>query len=337
MRLLWSIHLYPPQHNCGSEMVAHNFNKFMISKGHEVRVILHRYNGIPYAYEGVEVFPATGRIEAFEWANVICSHLDFTQYTIIMANQARRPLVHFIHNDIEYSSISNAEYGQCVVYNSDWIKNKIGYKHPSYTLHPPCDIKYYNVNENPEGNEYITLISLNERKGGYMFSKIAEAMPDRKFLGIIGSYDNPGPLKLNQEQIIQMMPPNVTVVQNSPDILSVYKKTRILLMPSDYESWGRTATEAMCNGIPVICTPTDGLKENCGDAAIYIGSPRERADPGDPAVYLGEVKEWVQAIRSLDNHDYYQKKSVVCRARAEQLDPLKELEGLEQFILNARY
>lgn len=292
---------------------------------------------MPYTYEGVEVFPANGRIESYCWADVVATHLDFTQYTIIMANEARRPLVHFIHNDITYDSIRNKESGQYIVYNSNWIADKLKYKHPGITLHPPCDTKYYNVNEKPEENEYITLISLNERKGGYMLAKIAEAMPDKKFLGVVGSYDNPGPLKLTQDQIINMMPPNVTVVPNSPDILSVYKKTRILIMPSDYESWGRTATEAMCNGIPVICTPTEGLLENCGPAGTYVGSPRQTSEPGEASVYIGEVKDWGKAIESLDDPEIYREKSLACRARASELDPLKELEALEQFILNARY
>lgn len=321
----------------GSEYVAHHVNKFLISRGHECRVILHRYDGTPYTYEGVEVFPATGRVEAYEWANVIMTHLDFTQFTVIMAHEVRRPVIHFVHNDITYDSINNSDRGAYVCYNSNWIKSSIGYKQPSITLHPPCDINYYSVNENPEQSEYITLISLNERKGGWLFAKIAEAMPDRKFMGVWGSYDNPGPLKLNQEQIVAMMPPNVTVVPNSPDILSVYKKTRLLLMPSDYESWGRTATEAMCNGIPVICTPTAGLKENCGPAADYVGAPVPVIVPGEASVFTGKVEEWVSAIRKYDDKEYYRKKSVDCRARAGELDPVKELEALEQFILNARF
>lgn len=336
-RILWSIHLYPPAHNCGSEYVAHHVNKFLISKGHQCRVILHRYDGPCYTYEGVEVFPATGRVDAFAWADIICTHLDFTQYTIIMANEARRPLLHFVHNDITYSSINNVDSGQGIVYNSQWIKDKIGYKHPSIVLHPPCDINHYNVNEYPGDNEYITLISLNERKGGYLFAKIAETMPDRKFIGVVGSYDNSGPMSLSQTQIINMMPPNVTVIPNSPDILSVYKKTRTLLMPSDYESWGRTATEAMCNGIPVVCTPTEGLLENCGNAALYVGSQRQTSEPGEASVYTGEVKHWVNAIKELDSPTYYEKKSLACRERARELDPVKELEALESFILNTAF
>ncbi len=341
MRVLLSIHLYLPNHACGSETMAHHINKYLISKGHQVRVILHQDKGIPtpYTYEGVEVFGSDigQRIETYEWADIIFTHLDFTQYTIIMAMQARRPLVHFIHNDITYESIRNAPFGQHIVYNSHWIKNKLAYNHPSCVLHPPCDTEYYNVNERPALNEAITLISLNERKGGYMLKKIAEAMPDRKFIGVVGSYDNPGPLKLTQQQIIDAMPSNVEVIANSPDILKVYKRTRVLIMPSDYESWGRTATEAMCNGIPVICTPTDGLQENCGSAGIYIGSKIKDGEPGEAQVYIGRSGDWVEAIKSLDDEKTYQKYSLACRARAAELNPLKELEALEQFLYNTRF
>lgn len=337
MRILWSIHLYPPKHNCGSEMVAHHVNKFLISKGHDIRVILHQYSGTEYNHEGVQVFPANGHVDAYRWADCLMTHLDFTTYTILMAHEAQRPLVHFIHNDVPYSSIEGRQRGTYVCYNSDWIKNKLAYAHPSTVIHPPCDTKHYNVNEDPINNKYITLVSLNERKGGYLFSKIAEAMPGRIFIGVIGSYDNPGTMQLNQGQIIQMMPPNVTIIPNSPDILSVYKRTRLLLMPSDYESWGRTATEAMCNGIPVICTPTDGLEENCSYAGIYVGAKRETTFPGEASVYQGEVKDWVKAIEAMDNEGIYRKYSLLCRQRAGELNPLKELENLESFIMNTRF
>jgi glycosyltransferase involved in cell wall biosynthesis len=350
MRILWSIHLYPPAHNCGSEWMAHNINQFLITRGHHCRVILHYYNGDPYILDGVEVFPATGIVDAYRWADLIITHLDMTQYTILMAKQAKKSLVHFVHNDIPYSSILNNFGNVSAVYNSQWIADKIGYKIPGYVLHPPCDVNNYNTEdkigidcgsgvfkkrENFD-REFITLISLNERKGGYLFYQIAKAMPDKKFLGVIGSYDNVGPLKMIQMEIINLLIqlPNFTLVPNTPDILSTYRRTRILLMPSDYESWGRTATEAMCSGIPVICTPTPGLRENCGEAAIYVGKPID-GEPGEAQVDTGEVKDWVKAIRRLDDPKEYQKYSVLCSNRAAELDPLKELEGLEQFLITA--
>jgi glycosyltransferase involved in cell wall biosynthesis len=336
MRILASIHLYPPQHNCGSEWMLHRVFKFLITKGHHCRVILHYYNGDPYEYEGVEVFPATGKIDAYMWANVIITHLDMTQFSIITAKQAQKPLVHFVHNDIPYSSILNNMGNVSAVYNSDWIKKKIGYNIPGYVLHPPCDVEDYKVDRD---GDYISLISLNERKGGYLFYQIAKAMPDKQFLGVVGSYDNAGELKLSQMDIINelLQLPNFTLVPNTPDILSTYRRTRILLMPSDYESWGRTATEAMCSGIPVICTPTPGLKENCGEAAIYVGEPIPECNPGDPQVKTGDVKEWVKAIRSLDDRETYEKYSLLCTARAAALNPLTELEGLNEFLIRTVY
>jgi glycosyltransferase involved in cell wall biosynthesis len=319
MRILWSIHLYPPVHNCGSEWMAHNINKHLIAQGHEVRVILHQAEmhkvPVPYILDGVEVFPPTGSLDTYRWADVICTHLDYTQFTMIMAHEAKKPLFHFIHNDIEYTCISNAIKGNYVVYNSKWISDKLAYKWPSMVLHPPCDYDAYNVNDNPEESEFITLISLNRNKGGEQFYRIAEAMPHKKFLGVIGSYD---------EQVVRTDLPNVTILPNTPDIWSVYKKTRILLMPSAYESWGRTATEAMCNGIPVICTPTPGLKENCGEAGVFVKN-------------RNNINAWVREIDRLDNKNYYQKLSDKARQRAKDLKPLSELIQLEEMIRNAEF
>lgn len=324
MRILWSIHLYVPGHNCGSEYVAHHVNRYLTMKGHECRVILHmsKTNKVntPYTYENVEVFGATGHVDSYRWADVICTHLDYTQFSIMMAHEAKRPLVHFVHNNIPYTSIQGSFSRTFVVYNSNWIADELNYNWPSMVLHPPCDVNYYDVDRT--GAEAITLISLNENKGAGMFRQIAESMPERKFIGVVGSYD---------EQY-RDMPSNVEVIENTPDILSVYKRTRILLMPSAYESWGRTATEAMCSGIPVICTPTPGLLENCGDAGIYVGSPLTNPEPGKPQVVRGRVQEWVAAIRALDDDNEYQKKSLLCRARASELKPEKELAELEDFL-----
>lgn len=318
MKVLWSIHLYPPTHNCGSEWMAHNINKYLIAQGHQVRIILHQATmnkvSVPYELDGVEVFPPTGNLDAYRWADVICTHLDYTQFSIIMAEAAHKPIVHFIHNDIEYSSIVNARKNNYVVYNSKWIADKLAYKWDSVIMHPPCEYEEYNVNTDPFENEFITLISLNKNKGGEQFYKIAEAMPHKKFLGVVGSYD---------EQIIQDLP-NVTIIPNTPDILSVYKKTRVLLMPSAYESWGRTATEAMCNGIPVISTATPGLTENLDRAGIYV---RQRSN----------IDRWVKEIEKLDDRKYYQVQSERCRTRAKELSPLDELKKLETFLVDAKF
>lgn len=339
MNILWSIHLYPPEHNCGSEWMAHNINQFLLSKGHRLRVVLHYDKGLntPYEYEGVEVFGSkVGQIvDTYRWADIVLTHLDMTQFSIMMAKQARRHLVHFVHNDIPYSSIQNNFGDVSAVYNTQWIADKIGYNIPGYVLHPPCDYRTYDIGE--EKGDAITLISLNYMKGGYFLRKLAQAMPDRKFIGVVGSYDNPGPDGPKQPFIIELLKelPNVEIVQNSPDILSVYRMTRVLIMPSYYESFGRTATEAMCSGIPVVCTPTPGLKENCSYAGVFVGSELPATVPGETQVDIGTVEDWVKAIERLDDEKEYQRISLLCRQRSRELDPVKELEGLEQFLIQA--
>ena len=41
-------------------------------------------------------------------------------------------------------------------------------------------------------------------------------------------------------------------------------------MPSQEETWGRVAIEAISSGIPVIANPTEGLREALDYCGIYI-------------------------------------------------------------------
>jgi hypothetical protein len=40
MKILVFIHAYPPDHNAGAEYMIHTMNKYLVSKGHEVRVMV---------------------------------------------------------------------------------------------------------------------------------------------------------------------------------------------------------------------------------------------------------------------------------------------------------
>jgi glycosyltransferase involved in cell wall biosynthesis len=314
MRILWAIHLYPPIHNCGAEYAAHFVNKFLQDQGHEVRVIImrpdHKRIKYPYVYDGVEVFAysnpgdasnlpqrSSTLLDPFRWADIIFSHLDFNNWALNVANMLGKQFVHFVHSSHVYERMkaANAKVPVAAVYNANWVEKELNYSLPHCTIYPPCDPNYYNVSADPSCNEFITLINLNENKGGNIFYEIAKAMPERRFLGVKGSYD---------EQIIKDLP-NVTIVENTAYIREHYKRTRILLMPSEYESWGRTATEAMASGIPVLHSNTPGLKENVG----FSGIPIKRDD----------IKAWVKRIRELDDPKKYKAASNNSRKRAAAL------------------
>lgn len=231
-----------------------------------------------------------------------------------MASIYNIPCVHIIHNDFDRHHLKVYSKKQYVVYNSNWIAKKLAYEHESYILPPPTDWRHYDTNRNPWDNEYITLVNLDENKGGHILTQIANAMPDVKFCGVIGSYSQPSHVGQHTNQ-----PDNVTVMDTQQDIRKVYERTKILIMPSEYESWGRTATEAMCSGIPVIATATDGLVENCGNAGIFV---RDRNDIG----------EWVKQIKRLYNEKAYDKASEKAKARSRELDPAASLDGYEVWL-----
>lgn len=324
MNILFSIHLYPPQHNCGAEYMIHNIGKYLISKGHQVRVLLlnahiYKINSV-YSWEGVDVFPMNTDIAVrlYQWSDIVFTHLDFTQYSVGMGSIYRKPVFHLIHNTHAYEPIIHAEKPQFIVYNSEWAKNELRYKHESTVMHPPCDWRQYDTGQDTSKNEYITLINIDGNKGGEILKQIAAKMPDKKFLAVKGSYSEP----LATGQITDQ-PGNVQIIENTPDIMPVYRQTRILIMPSKYESWGRTATEAMCSGIPVISSGTPGLRENCGDAGIYV----DRDD----------IDGWVKAIKKLDNKTDYKKASEKSKQRSRELDPESELRNLNEWIQKVRH
>ena len=315
MNFVLSIHLYPPEHLCGAEFMIHAIAKDLQRKGHNVRVLLHQANHYRitnnYSFDGVDVFPPNQNIidGMFRWADAVFTHLDYTRWTIHTAKLYKKPVFHLIHNSHPYPEIMDAEKPQYIIYNSNWLKNLLNYPFNSYLLPPPVDYKHYDVGFDTSKNEYITLINVNKNKGGDIFTEIARAMPHKSFLGVLGSYD---------PQITHDLK-NLVYISKIVDIREALKKTRILLMPSEYESWGRTATEAMSSGIPVICTEAEGLKENCSNAAIYI---KER----------GNIKTWVEAISKLDQKETYAQWSRKAKARSREHDPRKALDGLERWI-----
>jgi glycosyltransferase involved in cell wall biosynthesis len=293
--------------------MLHNIVKHLQSKGHNVRVLLHQANHYKitnnYTWDGVDVFPPNANLieGMFRWADAVFTHLDYTRWTIHTAKLFKKPVFHLIHNSHPYPEIIDAEHPQHIIYNSEWLKDLLQYKFPNFVITPPIDYRNYDIGAST--GDKITLINLNKNKGGEIFHEIAKALPQRQFLGVHGSYD---------PQVIQKLP-NVTYISNTPDIKQVYQQSRIVLMPSEYESWGMVATEAMCSGIPVICTETPGLKENCGKAGIYV---KDR----------NNIKAWVKAITELDDEKAYATASRKAKARSREHDPRETLDRFESWF-----
>jgi glycosyltransferase involved in cell wall biosynthesis len=305
---------------CGAEMMLHQIVKHLQIHGHTVKVLLKQANQHKieshYVYDEVDVFPPDQYNETalFQWADIVITHLDYAAWSQALAGIYNKPVIHIIHNSFLRQHLMDSAKPQYLVYNSEWISNEIAYPHEHYVLHPPTDYRHYDVGIDPWDSDYVTLINLDQNKGGEILRNVAAQLPNIKFLGVMGSYSEP--VKIGQ---ITQQPDNVKVIKKTTEIRDVYRQTRILIMPSKYESWGRTATEAMCSGIPVIASPTPGLKENCGNAGIFV-KDRDNVD------------EWVKAINKLFDEKTYRKWSVKAKDRSRELDPIDELNGFNDWM-----
>jgi glycosyltransferase involved in cell wall biosynthesis len=169
---------------------------------------------------------------------------------------------------------------------------------PSVVVHPPVIAANYATTPGPK----VTMVNMTEQKGANVFYGLAYRHPDVDFLAVHGGYG---------EQIIADLP-NVEHQRNTADMRGdVYGKTRILLMPSIYESWGRVAVEAACSGIPTIAHPTPGLKESLNGSGIF-------ADRDIP-------DQWDAALTTLLDGRKWRKASRLASERATQLDPTPDL------------
>jgi glycosyltransferase involved in cell wall biosynthesis len=177
-------------------------------------------------------------------------------------------------------------------------------------LRPAVDYRKYIVERKTEDAKYVTLSNVNENKGGKLLVKLAKALPEMEFQGILGGY---------REQITDTTLPNLKYIQHTTQIKDVYAKTWVLIMPSKEETWGRTAIEAMSSGIPVIVNPTPGLRECCQNAALYCD--REN------------LTSWVETLRRLQHdREFYNSRSVQSYQHARSLEPTHELDQMEDWI-----
>lgn len=322
MRVLAMFHAYPPSHNAGAEWAAHGLLRELAARGHEVDVLLSREDGVRLGYDldGVQVHPYRDKGDPGRWmhgegrADVIVTHLENTPRASVLGELNRLPVVHLLHNTFVFTKEWLAKGSPALaVYNTAWMRRDVEdwwdvhepnrRQPPGIVVRPPVRVEDYRATR----GTHITLINLTEEKGARVFYALAERLPKQRFLGVVGGYGI---------QMIRDDLPNVEIVEHTPggDMAKlVYGRTRILLAPSVYESYGRVAVEAMCSGIPVIAHPTPGLMESLGDAGTFC----DRDD----------LDAWESAVRRLSSPKIYPGASRTAAARAVELDPGPDLDA----------
>lgn len=321
IRMLWIVNHYVPFVNAGSEICAHTVNKYLMKKPYKYDIWVAA-PGLPaVTYEGIR---CVDLYDTARFTQVVNSSHILHSYACVYRNQMRYicrrsgiPFVEWVHTDNYVRAIPVGKWIDPTIQERHWsVFNSKSLRdaredcltRQTRVFHPAVDFRdYQRVERRPL---YVTLSNVNENKGGRLLIELAKALPDFQFLGVLGGY---------RAQITDVRLPNLRYVQNTTDMRPIYAQTWVQIMPSKEETWGRTAVEAMAAGIPVLASPTPGLRECCGDAAIFC----------NPA----NLSEWIAALhRFKQDTQWYTTRSALSFARARALDPYPELERLDAWL-----
>lgn len=279
MRILAVAHYYLPDNRGGAEIMLHELLAHMASEGHEVWVAATRApnHREPLVIDGVNVARGVIANDLLDqkWDRAITHLVESTRITT-WAKRRRTHCTQLVHSDHGWIRLGLSNRPDLVVYNTEWLSRAMRsiYNGPSVVMHPPVHPEKYLTTP----GDMVTLVNPLPEKGATLFYELARLNPDRQFLVVEGGYER-------ERQVVKDLP-NVTFQPSTSNMRDdVYARTRVLLMPSTYESYGMTGVEALVSGIPVIANPTPGLRESLGEAGIF---PR-----------IGDVDEWVQLLDKL--------------------------------------
>lgn len=134
--------------------------------------------------------------------------------------------------------------------------------------------------------DYIGYINPDKHKGLEIFEKIADQIPEKKFL-VVGKKEYE-PKSKNVESLGWI---------DNKKMKEVYEKTRLVLIPSIWpDPCPRIGIETMPAGIPIVVSKRGGLVEEAEERGIVVND-------------IFNIDEWVEAIKKFDDIKFYNKMS----------------------------
>ena len=325
MTIVGLSHGYPPFWNMGGEVSLHRM--LAAAKGDKVVLTKTDQN---YTFESVSVkkINIDNVLDVNANPQPIVKQLkDLNARVVIAQNELSGPAVEAaiyadaisivnVHTPPKYGRAirKGVVYADYAIYNTQTSAMLWGEPN-ALVVHPP--ISPLPTTKNLTGDAYTMLSSL-VNKGVVVVLELAKRYPDKRFIIVRSPAEPTHGLPDLEARAAEL--PNVELHPRvaPEDVYKYFEQTRILLVPSRYETYGMSAIEAAGYGIPSIHVDTPHAREGIGDAAILI-SP----------LSIDEAANAIDQIES--NYDFY---SVNARLRAEWLQERqdKELEAFANFI-----
>lgn len=322
-------HGYPPIWNMGGEVSLH---RSLIAVKEETVVLTATDE--PYVFEGVRVEkidtpnvlsirtnhrPIAQQLRKLR-ARVVIGQNELSLAAVNAAADAKAISVVSVHTPPIYGgnlkqAMRLADYA---VYNTRVAAREWGEPN-AFVLHPP--ISPLPEKLNTSGDAY-TLLSSLKNKGVEIVLDLAKRYPDKRFIIVRSPAEPTHGIPDLEARVLDL--PNVELHPRvSPEEVFKYlKQTRILLVPSRYETYGMSTIEAAGYGIPSVHVDTPHVREGIGEAAVLV-----------PPLDLEATANGIDMIEA--NYQDYSDKA---RARAEWLYARQDLElsNFADFIANLK-
>jgi glycosyltransferase involved in cell wall biosynthesis len=139
-------------------------------------------------------------------------------------------------------------------------------------------------------------------KGIDIFVRLAQRFPQHEFGAVPGWGTTAG-----DRRALEALP-NVALLPNVKDIDELFRRTRVLLMPSLWhEGFGLVVVQAMLRGIPVVASDAGGLSEaKLGTGYLLPVRPIERYESvyderglPRPEIPEQDIEPWAAALATL--------------------------------------
>jgi len=330
MRLLYVSGTYAPNAFSGSELSAHTLLKHL-AQHHEVEVLVasdERYAPPPsrrLLHDGVEIHGIRHERRSEEIRKIVESFAPDLIYTqpwwhdvaLEVAGERKIPSILRLPDssfprDLVLSPSTRPAAMVAQTQEMLSLAREFGIR--GVLLPAFIDLDRVQARGEEIDRRFVTMINPVREKGGFVFRDIAARAPDREFAVVRGwwslrdekgrfdlvkikrAYESQGRTYdgwLPEEPDFTKLA-NVTVLPPRDAVHEIYDQTRILLCPSLWkEQFGRVIFEAAANGVLVIASGIPTLRENAGDAAIFVDR-------------FSRPKAWLKELRRFDNQIAYE-------------------------------
>lgn len=265
------LHGYPPGWSMGGEISTHRTLRVL------PQPTVFTTTDKPYEFEGVQVNPLTGTDSTSiasdaesVGATVLYAHSTLSKNTVRAGRRLNLPIILAVHAPPRFAKDLKQAWGRATVrlYNTEAARTEWRDSR-GWVLHPPVG-QAPRTQSGPRDAWTLTSSLLN--KGATQVLELAKRHPDQRIIIVRSPAHGTHGAPDFEERAAELANVEVWDRVHPNEMGRLWAETRILMVPSRYETYGLSAIEAAWHGIPCVHVKTVHVMEGIGDAAWLLRS-----------------------------------------------------------------